>query len=239
MTLEEQELIGWVRDLNRSYEELFEFEHLPLTVRLDMTRAREENLRRKKLILSAKIRRLEEIVIARLGGLGHSGRSEELVRALDELDSQRLRRAAPEARPANRQPAVVNHKKQESLCTDVGVTETKSAFASVCDSEGEPVQEAVRQPRPSQAPLARTQNAKRVRKQDLSRYLDAAKLTDKQYKCASLRWEYGLSVSEIARQLGLHRKTVDQHIESAKTKMRSWGQYEKIKERLSQKQPGE
>jgi len=71
------------------------------------------------------------------------------------------------------------------------------------------------------------------KKQDISRYLDIASLTDKQYQCASLKWEYSLSVSEIARQLHISRKTVGQHIEYAQRKMRSAGLYEKMKKGLS------
>jgi len=119
------------------------------------------------------------------------------------------------------------------------LTETRSESVSVHDKKAEPVQETVGQTMATQAPLGTTRNAKRVKKQDLSRYLDAANLTDRQYECASLRWEYGFSVSKIARQLNLNRKTVDQHIQSAQAKMRSSGLYEKVRRRLSQVRPGE
>jgi DNA-binding CsgD family transcriptional regulator len=79
----------------------------------------------------------------------------------------------------------------------------------------------------------KTGTAERPKKQDLSRYLDTASLTDKQYQCASLRWEHSLSVSEIARQLHISRKTVTQHIEYAQRKMRLAGLYEKVKKGLS------
>lgn len=78
---------------------------------------------------------------------------------------------------------------------------------------------------------------KRVKKRDLSRYLDVAKLTDRQYECASRKWEYDLSISQIARELQLTRKTVDQHIEAAQTKMRLAGMYEKMKKGLVKFQP--
>jgi len=80
---------------------------------------------------------------------------------------------------------------------------------------------------------------RRSKKIDLSRYLDTASLTEKQYRSASLKWEYGLSVSEIARELNRTRKTVDQHISAAQSKMRVSGQYEKLKKKLSQTRPGE
>ena len=82
-----------------------------------------------------------------------------------------------------------------------------------------------------------TQNVKRAKKSDLSRYLNEAFLTERQYECASLRWEYGLSVSEIARELKLHRTTIDQHIEAVQAKMRSAGLHEKMRRRLSRFEP--
>jgi DNA-binding CsgD family transcriptional regulator len=85
----------------------------------------------------------------------------------------------------------------------------------------------------------KTGGSERPKKQDLSRYLDIAGLTDKQYQCASLRWEYSLSVSEIARKLRISRATVSQHIAYAQRKMRSSGLYEKVKKGLSKVRPEE
>ena len=62
---------------------------------------------------------------------------------------------------------------------------------------------------------------------DLSKYLDGAKLTDRQRECFSLKFEYGLRVSEIVIRLGLSRKTVDEHIAAAKRRL----DWLKIKER--------
>ena len=56
-------------------------------------------------------------------------------------------------------------------------------------------------------------------KADFSNYFDAARLTEKQRECASLRWEYALSVSEIARRLGKDRKTVQDLLAATKKKM--------------------
>lgn len=57
------------------------------------------------------------------------------------------------------------------------------------------------------------------KKNDLSRYLEGANLTPKQYVCASLKWEYGFPVTEIARHQHITRKTVDEHLAAARKKM--------------------
>ena len=106
-----------------------------------------------------------------------------------------------------------------------------------CVKEAKPIQEAVGHPMPTQPRFGTTWNPMRIKKHDLSRYLDEANLTERQYQCASLRWEHGLSVSQMAKELRLHRKTIDQHIESAKAKMRSAGLYEKVKKGLAKFHP--
>ena len=58
-----------------------------------------------------------------------------------------------------------------------------------------------------------------VKVDDFDRYFDEAKLTDKQREAASLRWEYGLPVAEIAAKLNLHRTSVDGRIVGAQRKM--------------------
>jgi DNA-binding CsgD family transcriptional regulator len=57
------------------------------------------------------------------------------------------------------------------------------------------------------------------RKRDFSRYLDATDMTEKQRNCASLRWEYELTTSEIARRFEIDRATVRQHIALAQRKI--------------------
>lgn len=89
----------------------------------------------------------------------------------------------------------------------------------------------------SQSPTAKSPDTKRVKKQDLSRYLDAAKLTERQYQCASLRWEYGLSVSAIARELKLSRMTIDQHIKFAQKKFDASDMYQKMRKQLARTAP--
>jgi hypothetical protein len=55
---------------------------------------------------------------------------------------------------------------------------------------------------------------------DLSQYFDAAELTERQRECASLKWEYGLGVTEIARRLGLgHHSTVQEVLKAVDTKL--------------------
>jgi predicted DNA-binding protein (UPF0251 family) len=50
-------------------------------------------------------------------------------------------------------------------------------------------------------------------------YLVFADLTNKQRECLSLRLEYGLSVTEIAKRLGRSRKTIDESITAAKKRL--------------------
>jgi DNA-binding CsgD family transcriptional regulator len=54
---------------------------------------------------------------------------------------------------------------------------------------------------------------------DLSRYMDQAQFTDRQRECFSLKFEYDLPVIAIAERLGIHRRTVDEHLEAAKKRM--------------------
>ena len=54
------------------------------------------------------------------------------------------------------------------------------------------------------------------------RWINAAKLTEKQHKCALLRWVYQKDVAEITRRLELKsRKSVQTHLRAAKAKMDS------------------
>jgi predicted DNA-binding protein YlxM (UPF0122 family) len=59
---------------------------------------------------------------------------------------------------------------------------------------------------------------KLTKKRDLSGKFDQVNLTDRQRECVSLRFEYELSVSAIAKKLGLTRKTVDEHLQAAQLK---------------------
>ena len=55
---------------------------------------------------------------------------------------------------------------------------------------------------------------------DLSKYIDGARLTDRQRDCFSLKYEYGLPEPQIALRLRLkHHSTVQEHIARAKTKV--------------------
>lgn len=54
---------------------------------------------------------------------------------------------------------------------------------------------------------------------DMSRHFAAVKLTDRQQEVASLRFEYALPVAAIARRLRLDRKTIQEHLDAATTKL--------------------
>lgn len=57
------------------------------------------------------------------------------------------------------------------------------------------------------------------KKRDLSRLLDSVSLTEPQRDCYSLRLEYELTISEIARRRGVDRKVVRKHIAAAKRRI--------------------
>jgi len=59
------------------------------------------------------------------------------------------------------------------------------------------------------------------KQQNLSSYLGLATLTERQRECFSLRFEYGLATSEIARRLGISRKVVGKYIKAANGKLQS------------------
>jgi DNA-binding CsgD family transcriptional regulator len=75
-----------------------------------------------------------------------------------------------------------------------------------------------------------------AKKQDLGRYFHG--LTDRQHDCASLKWEHGLSDLDIARRLGLHHSTIQEHLEAARKRMEAARNSEK-KQKVSAKfKPG-
>jgi DNA-directed RNA polymerase specialized sigma24 family protein len=59
------------------------------------------------------------------------------------------------------------------------------------------------------------------KQQDMSQYLNGSELTDRQRQCASLKFEYALNLNQIAKRVGIHRTTVEEHIEAAKIKMQN------------------
>jgi DNA-binding CsgD family transcriptional regulator len=66
-----------------------------------------------------------------------------------------------------------------------------------------------------------------AKRSDWSRYFDAANLTKNQREVASLKLEYEMTVAQIARQLKLHRSTVDEHLATAKKKIEHGRSFEK------------
>lgn len=57
------------------------------------------------------------------------------------------------------------------------------------------------------------------KKSEMSRYLDSAGLTDRQYEIGSLRYEYHLGPAEIGHHLGLHHSTVQEALSAVNRKM--------------------
>ncbi len=58
-----------------------------------------------------------------------------------------------------------------------------------------------------------------AKKRDFSNWIDNTSLTNKQRAVFSMRFEYEIPVAEIARRLGLHRKTIYEHLAVANKKI--------------------
>jgi len=76
------------------------------------------------------------------------------------------------------------------------------------------------------------------KKQDLSQYLDSAKLTQRQHECMSLHFEYALKLTEIAHRLGIDRKTVEEHLALARAKLEKQTARGRHQKNLAKVKPG-
>lgn len=62
------------------------------------------------------------------------------------------------------------------------------------------------------------------KKHDHLRFMETANLTERQWDCYSLKFEYWIPITEIARRLGLHHSTVQEHIAQARKRIdNAWG----------------
>jgi hypothetical protein len=107
--------------------------------------------------------------------------------------------------------------------------EHERTFASAKDAALSSTEVALAQ---KQAPLTKQGNIAPLEKlpdmkNDMTSYFDAARLTEKQREVASFAWEYGLTVTEIARRTGKHRTTVDELLAAAKKKIDEAGANER------------
>jgi RNA polymerase sigma factor (sigma-70 family) len=98
------------------------------------------------------------------------------------------------------------------------------------------------QAQPDQAPVPKAYPSKGVegliRKNDLSRYSHYMdKLTERQRLAFSLKFEYGLGLTQIALRMEIDRKTVDEHIKAAEKKINQARSNEKSKARSTKRTP--
>ena len=129
---------------------------------------------------------------------------------------------------------------------EIDLERIAGAARVLCAQQGEPNV----QPRGSRVERQQSKNPEMIvkdseqreklghKKQDLSRYLDSVNLTDRQRECSSLYWEYGMRKSAIARRLNINRKTLDEHLDAAKTKFRltrAQRSYSRISRRQNQR----
>jgi DNA-binding CsgD family transcriptional regulator len=112
-----------------------------------------------------------------------------------------------------------SHDTEEASIHGISVPISNSDSLLSSSPESMPGNQA-RRPQPDKSKLP-------AKTTDLSKYLEGAELTERQRECFSLKFEYGLRVSEIVIRLGLSRKTVDEHIAAAKRRI-EWSQ---LKER--------
>lgn len=85
-------------------------------------------------------------------------------------------------------------------------------------SAGTPVSQTQHSPAAKRNRLSGTEGL--VRKADLSKYSHYMdKLTEKQRLAFALKYEYGLTLTEIASRMGKDRKTADEHIKAAEKKV--------------------
>src|SRR5207248_5886516 len=54
---------------------------------------------------------------------------------------------------------------------------------------------------------------------NLSYHWDSANLTERQRECMSLRYEYGMRKTDVARRLGIDRKTLDEHLAAGASRL--------------------
>lgn len=91
------------------------------------------------------------------------------------------------------------------------------------------------------SPAGRRDKTSRLgpKERDYSFLLDGAGLTARQHQCYSLCLEYGLPIAEIARRVGITRKTVDEHILAAKAKIDNQTAKYRSDRNYAKKKPGE
>jgi DNA-binding CsgD family transcriptional regulator len=92
--------------------------------------------------------------------------------------------------------------------------------------EPEPQGQTKEAPAPSRKRSPRGFDGLGQKKSDISQYMDGARLTNLQHDCLSLRLEYGLPVTEIARRLEKHHSTVQYHLKRASEKIEHSRTYE-------------
>jgi predicted DNA-binding protein YlxM (UPF0122 family) len=67
---------------------------------------------------------------------------------------------------------------------------------------------------------------------DLSQYFDAADLTERQRECASMKYEYGLALAEIASRLNAHHSTIQEALKAVEKRLQ---RDEKFKQALKRR----
>jgi len=145
----------------------------------------------------------------------------ELLREFDGLDPSFLTPPVSSSREITEEYKRTHGGEAPTLEYVMGET-VRRAKKLVADSlPGTPPPKTLPPPESEIAAAPHTQVSKKLgaKQSDLSDYIDGARLTTRQRECISLRLEYAWSVSDIARHLGIARKTVDEHLATAVKKI--------------------
>ena len=102
--------------------------------------------------------------------------------------------------------------KEDSLAKLESIEERLEAIDAKLTQEREPV-------KAKRIPKSYPKDFEGLPDKPVSPYLASAPLTEMQFKCARLRWDYCLTVTEVAGRLRKPRATVQEHLNAARRKM--------------------
>jgi predicted DNA-binding protein (UPF0251 family) len=73
---------------------------------------------------------------------------------------------------------------------------------------------------------------------NLSHHWDSANLTERQRECMSLHYEYSMRKTDVARRLGIDRKTLDEHLAAGASRLAAHSAKQRADKRFARVKPG-